>query len=159
MLFATSTYAGFYLSDRLKRRYDFLRGMVNALLFIRSQIEFGKYELCNIFERIDNTPALCGFFAICGKNTEQYGIQKAWQTATDTVYGIGFMKETDKEGVLQLSAELGMSDVRGQIKLLDSSVGILNNAVAEAKEEFDRMFKTYRACGILLGIFFLVLLI
>ena len=49
LIFAVSTYCGFYLSGRLKTRVDFLRGISDALSFISSEIEFGHYELADIF--------------------------------------------------------------------------------------------------------------
>lgn len=159
MICAATTYVGFSLADRLKKRYDFLRAMVGALQFIRSQIEFGRYDLRYIFERIDETPAFCGFFSICRSLMDDRGVQEAWKTAIDEIFGKGFLKDVDMEGLVLLAAELGMSDIRGQTKAIDASLEVLKKTIWDAKEEYDKMFKTYRGCGVLLGVFFLILFI
>lgn len=159
MICTVCSYCGFYMSDRLKRRRDFLLGMENALSFIKTEIEFGRYDLKHIFLKIDNSPQLCGFFGICTDRIEELGIKKAWSEAADKTGDVANLKVEDKNVLRELSRELGMSDVEGQKKAINRTADHIKECRKNAEEEYARLSKTYKGCGVLLGVFFLIILI
>ncbi len=159
MICIVSSYCGFFMADRLKKRRDFLRGMENALSFIQTEIEFGKYELRYIFKRIEDSPSLCGFFKCCTDAMKDNGIKSAWKKAVEKIADDANLKEEDKTALEELSKELGMSDVCGQKKAIERTVALINGYGKHAEEEYLRLSKTYKGCGVLLGVFFLIILI
>lgn len=153
----TASYGGFYFADRLRKRYDFLRNMKSALLYISSQIEFGRYELRRIFSHIEDNPSLFGFFSMCADKIYKDGIEKAWSASLCSVSTNAFLKEPETEALFALSKELGKSDVSGQKKAIALCVNLIDMSLESAKDEYERLSKTYRGCGILLGVFFLII--
>ena len=156
MVFFVFAYCGFYLSGRIKARRDFLRAMSGALSFIASEIEYSHYDLIDIFKRADSSPSLCGFFTRCAEGIEKYGIRKVWDKEVGECVDLGLLK--DGEILKELGRQLGMSDIEGQKKAIERTVAVLDDNGKTADEEYVRLSKPYRSCGILLGVFFLIIL-
>ena len=64
----------------------------------------------------------------------------------------------EKDTLLQLGNQLGMSDVSGQRTAISRTVHQLDEYVAFADREYIRLAKPYRSCGILLGVFVLIII-
>ncbi len=159
LIFTVSAYYGFHLSGRLKKRRDFLRAMSGALAFVLAEIEFGRYDIAHIFARADISPALCGFFKRCIGGIEEQGLQYGWRKATKECADIAYIKEYDCEALLALGMQIGMTDVSGQKKAIGCAVAHIDKNAKEAEEEYQRLAKPYRSCGVLLGVFFLIIAI
>lgn len=156
LVFCVFAYSGFYLSGRLKARRDFLRAMSGALSFIATEIEYSHYDLINIFRRADSSPRLNGFFTRCADGIEQYGIRKIWDKEVGECVDSGLLKDT--EVLRELGRQLGMSDIEGQKKAIGRVVLSLDEDTKRADEEYLRLSKPYKSCGILLGVFFLIII-
>lgn len=156
LIFIVSAYCGFYFSGTLKKRRDFLRAMSGALSFISAEIEFAHSELENILMRADTSSALCGFFSVCVPKIKKCGIRSAWTIAVDecTVN----LKAEEKDVLVRLGGQIGMSDVEGQKKTISRAVRQLDEYAKLADEEYTRLSKPYRSCGILLGVFILIII-
>lgn len=157
LVFCVSSYCGFYLSGRLKARRDFLRAMSGALSFIAAEIEYSQCDLANIFKRADSSPALCGFFSRCAEGIEEHGIRKAWAKEVEECVSSGLLR--DGEILKGLGRQLGMSNIEGQKKTIERAVAALDSDEKTADEEYVRLAKPYRSCGILLGVFFLIIIV
>ena len=157
MICTVSSYFGFYMADRLKKRRNFLREMVDSLSFIGREMEFGRYELHRIFANLCDTATLFGFFKICNDKIEDWGIKKSWEHAVCEISCDACLKNEDKAALMTLSGELGMTDINGQRKAIERTVSALAECEKKADEEYIRLSKAYRGCGVLLGVFFLIL--
>ena len=154
-----ASYGGFYMSGRLKTRRDFLRSMSESLTYIASEIEFGHCELADIFMRIDNSSAACDFFRKCAEGLQKSGIRRAWEKSVASCRENMPLKKEDIDVLLQLSTQIGMSDITGQKTVISRAVTHLDTYASSADEEYARLGKTYRSCGVLLGVFFLIIVI
>ena len=150
---------GFAQADRLKRRRDFLTAFGTSLTVLETEIEFGRYELKRIFERIDDNGKLFGFYGICASEIEEKGIKKAWSSATDKAVDAANLNSQDKDTILALGHELGMSDVSGQKKTIGRCAALLSQGAENAAGEYSRMARVYRSCGILAGAFVVLIFI
>ncbi len=159
VIFALSSYCGYNMSDRLRRRADFLRSMSDALAFISREIEFGHYSLEEIFERIGENDALHGFFCRCRTRLSEHGIRNAWSDALEYVSDHIMLTDADKDAILMLGSELGMTDIRGQKNAISRSISHIDKNVGLAESEYLRLGKTYKSCGMLMGVFFLIIVI
>ncbi len=159
LIFTVSAYYGFHLSDRLKKRRDFLRAMSGALAFVLAEIEFGRYDIAHIFRRADIMPALCGFFGRCIGEIKEKGLQYGWERAVRESADIAYIKNCDCEALLTLGAQIGMTDVSGQKNALLRAIAHIDKYTQEAEEEYQRLAKPYRSCGVLLGAFLLIIAI
>lgn len=159
MICAVSSYCGFYLASRLEKRRDFLRGMRDALAFMRTEIAFAKNELGYIFSGLERSSGLCGFFKMCNESLKDCGIKAAWQAALDKTAEDVNLSPEDIRILKQLGQVLGMSDVKGQMSAIDTAVSHLNDSIATAEADCNRLCRVYRQCGVLLGIFILIIVI
>ncbi len=158
LIFIVSAYCGFYFSDRLKKHRDFLRSVSGALAFLASEIEFGHCELERIFKRLDTTPALCGFFSACADKIKDCGIRRAWSDTVNEYIDRTGLTAPERDVMIQLGNQLGMSDVDGQKKAISRTVKQLDEYAEFADAEYTRLSKPYRSCGILLGVFVLIII-
>ena len=159
LIFAVSTYFGFYLASRLEKRRDFLRTMRDSLAFMRTEIVFSKNELGHIFSGLDKSPVLCGFFKTCTENMKNSGIKTAWKTALDIAAEEANLSDEDIRILKQLGGVLGMSDVKSQTSAIDTAITHLDAAIIRSEADCEKLCKMYRQCGVLLGIFILIIVI
>lgn len=149
---------GFSAADTLRRRRDFLNAFVTSLSVLETEITFGKYALSRIFERIDSSE-LAGLYEACRNNMERDGIKNAWRSAAEAAAAAAGLKTAERDAVISLGTELGMSDVNGQMKAIARTRELAATAADSAADEYKRLGRAYRGCGISAGIFFMLMLI
>lgn len=159
LIFTVSSYIGFHMADRLRKRVSFLRAMSDALAFISAEIEFGHYSLDSIFRRIDSSNALCGFFDYCKNHIHKDGIREAWNNSVEYISDKVFVTDDDIDAVAMLGGELGMTDIKGQKNAISRTILHIDKNAKSAEAEYARLGKTYRSCGMLMGVFFLIIFI
>lgn len=148
---------GMCQAQKLRNRVDFLKAVSVGLETVMTEMEFGRYEIGYIFKKL-NIKNDRDFFENCEKRIKNKGIKKAWSEAVEEVTGYGFLKGNDSDIILQLGNRLGMSDIEGQKNCIDMTVSELKKNIAVAEEEYVRLSKMYRGCGVLLGIFIMIIL-
>ena len=144
---------GFLSADRLKKRYVFFREFITSLSVLETEITFGKYELHRIFRRMEDKPELCGLYDICAENIKEHGIRRAWETAAEKTAAEAGVKREDIPVIRSLGAELGMSDIQGQKNAIARTMELAKKCETRAAEEYNRLGRAYRACGMLAGVF------
>lgn len=159
LIFCTTAYFGFYFANRLKKRRDFLAAISAALTYIMTEIEFSHFELVRIFKNTDKSESLCGFFEKCISGMEKGGIRNAWGNAVLSVSEEVGLRNEETETILRLGGQLGMSDVSGQKTAICKAITHIDRYMQAAEDEYTRLGKTYRTCGVLLGVFFVIIII
>lgn len=149
-------YYGFISADRLKKRRDFLNEFKSSLSVIETEIVLGRYELGEIFRGIDKSQKLYGLYGICASLIEENGIRNAWKLASEKAGEQGCLKKEDISAVSSLGNELGMSDTDGQKKALKRAAELIKPLADNAGEEYTRLARVYRSCGVLAGIFIIL---
>ncbi len=145
-------------AKKLRDRVEFLKAVSSGLVRTKTQIEFGRFDIGYIFKKF-NIDKDRGLFKMCSENILQMGIKNAWESAVNHSCDDGFLKKDDKNVVLQLGNSLGMSDVEGQKNNIDMVVAELEKSILTAEDENMRLGKVYRGCGVLLGVFIMIILI
>lgn len=153
---AVCAWYGFLSADRLKRRRTFLNEFIASLNALETEIAFGRYELGVIFGRLDEARGLFGLYGRCAALLETEGIRSAWHNAVREAAGAGCLKKEDIQAIESLGSELGMSDVNGQKKVIERVCGLLEPQLKNAEEDYKRLGRVYRSCGILAGIFVVI---
>ncbi len=158
MVCAVCIWAGFSAADRLRRRRDFLRDFVTSLSVLETEIAFGKYDLEEIFGRMNADEHLYGMYKTCSEQLGEYGIKRAWNNAVSAVADAASLTDSDIDAVCALGAELGMSDINGQIRAIERTAELSSGNAGEAEERCTRLTRVYRGCGMLSGAFAVLML-
>ena len=156
MVCAVCIWAGFSAADRLKRRRDFLCVFLTSLSVLETEIMFGKYELRRIFSSMSGDERM---YSLCAGLIGERGIRRAWEEAAESVSDTASLTDDDIEAVCALGSELGMSDTDGQRRAIERTAEIIKAHSQEAEERCARLSRVYRGCGVLVGIFAVLMLI
>lgn len=141
---------GFGRAAALMRRRDFLRSFLSALSVIETEICFGRRTLGEIFSGLDS-PELCGLFTDCTAGLEASGIKYAWQSAAASAAAVVGLNADEKSIITSLGAELGRTAAEGQKKVLGRAAAYISSQLEMAEDEYRRMGRVYRSCGVLAG--------
>lgn len=158
MIAAVCVMYGFSSADRLRRRRDFLTSFLTSLSVLETEISFKRHALAEIFERLDDK-ALLGLYEHCRKGIERDGIRSAWSDAANAASDAAGLKPSEREAVLSLGTELGMSDISGQRAAIGRTRELTAALAGAAADDYKRLGRAYRGCGISAGIFFVLMLI
>lgn len=147
---------GFGRAAQLLRRRDFLRGFCGALSVIETEISFGRRTLSEIFPGLDSTE-LCGLFTGCASELDALGIRRAWQIAAEAAAQTAGLTADERDVIFSLGSELGRSDVEGQKNILKRTEAFVSAQLDKAEDEYKRMGRVYRSCGLLAGALILLI--
>ena len=158
-VFLLCVWTGFYNSEKIKMRYKNLCLIKSALGILKTNISFFGYDICRAMAATDTKTQVEGLFEQASKNTPVLGAQKAWSTAVKECSKDLCLDEEDISTLVLLSARLGMTDEEGQIKNIDGVCAMLDTSIASAKYERDKYCKLYSGGGVLIGLFFCIMLV
>ena len=150
-----------YGSERaaqLMRHRDFLRRFCGALSVIETEISFGRRALGDIFSELDS-PELYGLFTDCADALEKSGIRNAWHSAASSAAKMAGLAADEQAELISLGTELGRSDVEGQKNILRRAAAYASARLEAAEDEYRRMGRVYRSCGLLVGALLILILI
>lgn len=159
VIFIVCAYAGFSLSDRLKKRCVYLRNVCTALNLLETEIAFGGSRLKQAFIRLDSAADTRGLFKTAAEKTEELGIKRAWQESVEEKQEELRLTEKDTEVLKSLGGRLGMTDTENQIKNISYAKKQLEAQISQAEGEYERTGRLYRSGGILVGLFLILILI
>lgn len=157
MICAACTYMGIRKSNELRGRYKSLKNIETALGYLETEISFSSNDLKHAFMNIDKNADTKGLFRDASEKIEEFGIKKAWAYAV--------MKSTmpllnaDRELILMLSAKLGMTDTKNQLKHIGYIKELVNAQSVSAENEYNRLGRIYRGGGVLAGIFIILIIV
>lgn len=149
-------YYGFTAADRLKKRKDFLTAFLSSLSFLETEMCFGHYDLKSVFQRIDDK-RLFNLYTDCAERITESGIRQAWKDSVKRKSDAAYLKMSDTDALLSLGTELGMSDIEGQKKAIARASQLISQCSDNADEEYSRLGRVYRSCGVLAGVFVVIM--
>ena len=158
IIFAACVYAGFSMSDRLKKRCVYLKNICAALNLLETEITFGKSRLKQAFLKIDKSGDTKGLFKSAADCMEKTGIKKAWRSAVKDKQTELRLSDDDAQTLALLGERLGMTDAEDQIKNIAYTRRRLEGNMVNAEEEYAKFGRLYRNGGILAGLFLILIL-
>lgn len=158
IIFAVCVYAGFSMSDRLKKRCVYLKNICEALNLLETEINFGKSRLKQAFMKIDKSCDTRGLFKTAADSMEETGIKKAWRHAVEDKQAELRFGDDDAHTLALLGERLGMTDTEDQIKNIVYTRRRLEGSLTRAEEEYTKFGRLYRNGGILAGLFLILIL-
>lgn len=149
MIIFAGSMLGFLKADGLSRRAKLLGKIIAGLNLLKTDIVYGRKDLKTALSVIGKNHDI-ELFSKTTEGMSEKGIKKALGEALDSCGE--HLKDGDKEPLLALSENLGMTDTESQINAIENAIIILTEASKEAFEEYKRLGKMYRSVGVLCGI-------
>ena len=159
LIFSSCTFLGMKKSRELFKREKYLLNIKTALKMLEGEISFSSNYLKSAFLNIWRVSETGNLFYDAAILLEEKNAQISWTEAVLKNKKRLYLKDKDVEVLSILSSGLGMSDVSQQTKNIKHNISLLDVCIKEAKKEYDDSSKLYRSMGILVGIFFVILLI
>ncbi|KOA20948.1 stage III sporulation protein SpoAB [Clostridium homopropionicum DSM 5847] len=159
-----STLMGFILGENLKKRFQQLKEIEQALYQLKSEIIYTHSTLPEIFENVSsksNKPINKLFKDISELLYENKveNVFQAFTKALDMNKNILNLKEADNEILLDLSKSLGQSDIEGQNNIISLTINKLENQLEGAEEVMKNNIKMYRYMGFSFGAIVVIMII
>lgn len=149
-------YAGFRAAEKLKRRKAFFTEFILSLGIVETEIVFGQKSLIRIFKELKEREYVGDFYGEVCESLMQKGIKAAWREGVKNGIENVSLKDDEESILLSLGSELGMSDIEGQKRAINRTVVLLKNVENKAAEEYMRLAKAYKWCGVLAGVFVMI---
>lgn len=157
MIACASVYYGFGRARGLKKRYDLLAGIQNALKLLETEIDFAGTTLKTSLKKIDKVCFTGGIFSGCAEMMDEYGAGEAWRRSV--FKNKEYLTSADCETLISLGARLGMTDSENQIRNIRYVSKRLEGNISEAEDDYKRLSKLYRGGGVLIGGFIILMLL
>ena len=155
MIIFAGSMIGFIKSDALKKREECIGRIISGLNLLETDIGYGKTDLFSTLLSIGENHKIDMFKAIA-KNLSKDGIKVATDKALAEE---GFLLEKDKAPIRALAENLGMTDSKTQVGAIKRAVSELMEGRRNAQEEYAKLGRLYRSCGVLGGILGAIILI
>ncbi len=146
---------GFLKSDGLKKRAECLDRIISGLNLLETDISYSETDLYGALFSIGENHKI-GMFKTIAKNLSKDGIRVAIDKALGEEE---FLLERDKAPLLALADNLGMTDSVTQTGAINRAVSGLLEGKKNAQEEYAKLGRLYRSCGVLGGILGAIILI
>lgn len=147
LLIASSFSAGVLLAKRLHRRRDFLLHFQAFLHVLRTQM---RYQGSDIFSLADACAGQTHFILKPEKNTDQ-SFEKCWGEAIDRIPRIYALSADDLTLLRACGAQLGKTDLEGQLNHLDLMESRLKQLILDAEENIEKKTRLYKTMGFFVG--------
>lgn len=155
MIIVSGSVIGFLKSEALRKRSESIERIISGLNLLETDISYKKADLKDALLSIGENHKISMFKAIA-ENLLKEGIKRAIDTALKEEE---FLLERDKEPVRALGDNLGMTDSKTQTQAIKRAVFVLTEERKNAQEEYARLGRLYKSCGVLGGILGAIILI
>lgn len=155
-------YIGVLKAKDLKNREHILREMITFLGMVKNEMKYMLTILPNAYEisRLKLTTSLKDVMGnIVVDMLENDGSYLINQSIVENVSSMKELTDYDKNVYISILKNLGMSDIEGQMNIIENGIGILENQIKEANEKKLTNTKMYRVVGVISGLMLVVVFI
>lgn len=157
-IIASTSIYGYCLSLIPAKRYKNLVKILSGIEILENEITFSKDTIDEIFIKIATLIECDCIFRTVTQRNKGECLFKGWKRAVFQDKEKLCLKASDCEVISMLGAELGITDVQGQIKNILHIKELLKKQIEESLDEKKRTSRLYKSMGVALGVFAAVLL-
>lgn len=158
LIIASTSFYGYYLSLIPLKRHKNLVKILSGIEILENEIAFSKDVIDEIFFKIAALIDCDCIFKTAAERKDEECLSMRWRRAVYTDREKLCFKMSDCEIISMLGAELGITDVEGQIKNILHIKELLKKQIEESLEEKKKASRLYKSMGVALGVFTSVLL-
>lgn len=158
MLICSATTIGFLFSKRLNNRKKFLMSFESFLSSVQTYIRYDNSRIETVIEKSLGDESLDSLKeAVCKDLDKPFSTRfKNWTKNLSPFLGL---TTDDKRLLDEFGAELGVTDLNGQIKHIELYKTLFSKAVNEAQSEITQKSKLYKMTGFCMGAVIALLII
>ncbi|MEG2348287.1 MAG: stage III sporulation protein AB [Clostridia bacterium] len=162
-IIAITTYIGNMKAEKLKNREYILRDMVSFLKLVKNEILYMRAILPNAYEsarhKLSSELNLKISNIVIDMLKYENSLNFIETSIVNNVYSIDSLSNYDKNIFSATLKNLGRSDVDGQINIIENTITIIENQIAEANEIKLKSSKVYKTVGMITGLMIVVVFI
>lgn len=159
LIVISSSFAGIFFSRRLKKRCESLERSISALNYLKTRICIFDTSMKKALRETEKSYGLYGIFSDAAENMEREGLLYAWRSAVIKYSSAAAFNDKDTAIISSVGDRLGVTDSQSQGQNIEAAAKLLKEQLNSAKEEYSQKGRLYRSCGLLLGLFFALLLL
>ena len=153
LLLLSATVCGFYLSNRLRLRRDFLLAFLEFLTNLETNIRYTSSDIITLVKRSSPNYLSDIFY------TESHTFIEYWSESIGKIPKSYGLKTDDYSLLGEFGKLLGTTDIEGQLNHIELYKNLFNNALYNSEKEYKNKGKLYRLlgffCGAVLSIMFI----
>lgn len=153
-----SALTGNYFAARLGRRREQLKKLEFMLEKTEMLIRCRSATVYEIIGELSRDKRMEGLDFLHYINVDGGTFHEAWEQSVEK-HCPECLKSEDIDLLINVGAELGTSDIQGQLESLAMSRSELSRITAESRAEYAKKASLYRSMGVLAGAFAAVMLI
>mgnify|MGYP001497544330 CR=1 FL=1 len=159
----SGTMIGLFQANRFSERPRQIRDLLRALQRLETEIGYGLTPLPDALKKMAQPvqpPTKSIWEELAHRMTEDSGLSAAqiWVQVVEQYWRRTSMKAAEKEVILQLGQNIGISDREDQLKHIQLAKEQLRAEEDEAMQERDRYSKMWKTLGGLAGAFVVILI-
>ncbi len=158
-IFLLSTAIGLLISKMYENRVTELKQFKNILNILKTKIKFTYEPLKEIFRQIsqDKSTKIEEIFENMTYKLSFEDVKTSWRDSIQEA-DISITQE-DKDVLKELGKILGQTDADSQVSEIEVTETFLDMQIEKAEENRKKNQKIYKTLGVLVGLFFVIILI
>lgn len=149
LLIASSFSVGLSMSKSLYRRKQFIKSFIVFIDSLATHIRYNTDDIFRLVSICSDCEELKCFEFFSKPNSESF--EKIWSKSVLTIPRAYALTKADTDLILQFGAQLGKTDIEGQIKHIKLYRGFFEKQLGEAEEAITKKSKLYKTMGLFAG--------
>jgi stage III sporulation protein AB len=162
MILSVTTWAGFDIAARYKKRPGHIRQWKNALQMIEAEMVFGQSSLWEVCENLSkHLPDPVGKFfkSIIEEKEHCSNFSQRWTSHLKKHWSSNALTKNEWEILTQFGRTLGQHDLEQQQKQIKLTLHHLDRELHDALEVCDQYQRMARGMGVLSGLLVIIIII
>ncbi len=148
----SSSMAGFYFSERLKIRLNFLYEFISFLKSLQIHLRYCGGDILQILPLCSDSKTVEPFIKKISENSKNYSsFGEIWRNSVMSISKLNCLTKSDIKAMIEFGKSLGTTDVEGQLNHIELYIEIFNKAYENAREELKSKSKLYKTMGFFIG--------
>lgn len=145
-IIAMCSFGGYLITQKYKRKYDFLVSFRAFLVFLKREISFNGETVSHVIIKF---------------NTGNIDLQKIFKDYLDNadLSLPSFINDDEKRILLSVFEKLGTSNIKNEIEFIDANLAELNPIIISEKILYDKNSKSMTKLGLFLGVIIFVVIL
>ncbi|MBU5471487.1 stage III sporulation protein AB [Falcatimonas sp. MSJ-15] len=164
LVIAFSTVAGFKLGNNYKERIAQLKMVKQFLILLRGEIRYHKTPIDEALKNIlgrsgDKIDIMLNTVLKGIKENDKREFKEIWRDGIIELKNNSDLSREELNRLLDFGENIGFLDVESQISNIDLYLESLDEDIKSLTSKTDEKCKIYNVCGILTGIFIVLLIV